>query len=516
LVGLLVAVFASALFLGERKSVSWGKRFVPSERQPWMTIFVHGSFGSVLGLLNLKQLIADDVAGTAYKKASGRMRKDPYFFGDQPLMKKGLVAVAPTFDIGVTDNKKYAVYPMLKVYESMTEYAKPSKEKNYFYTFGWSGLMSQSRRRKEAIRFYNALHEELEKYHKIGIYPKVRILAHSHGGNLVAYLSAIEELLQPRLLSSDRTKQVLPDKGLSPKDDRVKPVSVVALSSMRDQIKKLPSSKQRKKKGQKVWDYKPCAHEPRGHEPNKSGLSVDELILWGVPVQPETDCLFASPFFKTVYHFYSNEDLVQRIDWISTKQGYSDRRFDADRLAEKKKKTKSLNRIMQARIMVGKKIDKLGQSAFSLRLQNALRSENGQKNEKKKQSWWEILFSGGSFLNATSKDPTHRELWFFTWDTSGDHGREFALKPFPAMVFTPVLTKLYKQTSLLSDVDINVNVGLQHIAFELVAHEESALQKGFLVKKSFLQDLETKIEPWRCQRAASRDVLDLIRQYTRF
>ncbi len=487
MVGLLVAVFAFALFLGERKSVSWDKRFVPSERQPWMTIFVHGSFGSLLGFLNLKQVMADDVAGTVYKKASGRMRKDPYFFGDQPLMKKGLVAIAPTFDIGVTDNKKYAVYPMLKVYESMTEYAKPSKEKNYFYTFGWSGLMSQSRRCKEAIRFYNALHEELGKYHKIGIYPKIRILAHSHGGNLVAYLSAIEELLS---------------------SDRVKPVSVVALSRMRDQIKKLPGSRQRKKKGQKVWDYK-----PRGHEPNGHGLSVDELILWGVPVQPETDCLFASPFFKTVYHFYSNEDLVQRIDWVSTKQGYSDRRFDAERLAEHYKKTKSFNRIMQARIMVGKKIDKLGQSAFSLRSENAQKKE---KKENKETSWWSIFFSGGSFINAKSQDPTHRELWFFTWDISGDHGREFALKPFPAMVFTPVLTKLYKQTSLLSDVDINVNVGLQHVAFELVAHEELALQKGFLVKKSFLKDLETKIEPWRCQRAASRDVLDLIRQYTRF
>ena len=43
----------------------------------------------------------------------------------------------------------------------MNELAKPGKEKNYFYTFGWSGLLSQHRRCLEAIRFYNALSLEL-------------------------------------------------------------------------------------------------------------------------------------------------------------------------------------------------------------------------------------------------------------------------------------------------------------------------------------------------------------------
>ena len=53
--------------------------------------------------------------------------------------------------------------------------------------------MSKTYRLKEALRFYNALQEELIKLQHQGIYPKIRIITHSHGGNLSLNLAAINE-----------------------------------------------------------------------------------------------------------------------------------------------------------------------------------------------------------------------------------------------------------------------------------------------------------------------------------
>ena len=88
------------------------KEVLTGAREPWMTIFVHGSFGSLLGLLNAYQVINDQVKGTFYKKVVGKMRKDPFFCRDQPLLGKGMIRVEPSFDLATTGSKRLAVYPL--------------------------------------------------------------------------------------------------------------------------------------------------------------------------------------------------------------------------------------------------------------------------------------------------------------------------------------------------------------------------------------------------------------------
>ena len=116
------------------------------------------------------------------------------------------------------------------------------------------------------------------------------MLTHSHGGNVIAYLGAIDEIL---------AKQQ-DDAAEKQSDDRT-----TAIRETRAKMKELPLFAQRAdRKGQKRFDY----------QPQKRSVMIDELILWGMPVQPETDSLFASEVFKNVYQFYSDEDLVQRVD----------------------------------------------------------------------------------------------------------------------------------------------------------------------------------------------------------
>jgi len=492
------------------------KEVLTGAREPWITIFVHGSFGSLLGLLNVYQVLNDQVKGTFYKKVVGKMRKDQFFYRDQPLLGRGLIRVEPSFDLATTGSKRLAAYPLLKVYEEITERVKPNKEKNYFYTFGWSGLISQRRRCLEAVRFYNAISEELDSFHKKGIYPKVRILTHSHGGNVVAYLAAVDEIIRLQEKRAPDTK-LFSSVG---EPDRRK-----ALEWMHEQLSALPEKAvAKKRKGQKKW----------GYQPSKCGVKVHELIMWGMPVQPETDHFFASNVFQKVYHFYSKEDLVQRLDWVSTKQGYSDRRFKADRFDSFRKAclVDERNRMVQARIMVdcitkkeklmtrlkshiAKKVKdaKARKAATQAVLSDNQSSVVPPVVPPKKESFWSVLFSGGSVIVPSTKDPTHAELWFFTWHHERLKDRQFILAPFPAVVFSPLLTSLIDAQSGCDDIDINITAREKTISFGLVEHDKQELQSELAVSDAFLQPMREKVEPWRTKAVSSHDVFNLIRKY---
>ena len=458
------------------------EKILKTEKEPWITVFVHGSFGSTLGFLNAYNVLSDDVDGTYYKKLVHRLRKDPFFYRNQPFLEKGLVWVAPTFNLEKRGGKKYAAYPLTKAYQKVTDYVKPDKEKNYFYTYGWSGLLSQSRRCYEAIRFYNELSEKLAKYNKKGIYPKVRVLTHSHGGNLLAYVAAIDEVLR-----HEGDEEFESCSFGDRKDALVRVCKMLKTLPTKARKKVLNKTDLKKKKSQKRWDYKP----------EGSTLEIDELILWAMPVQTETDNLFSSPVFKTCYHFYSGDDLVQRVDWISTKDDYSNRRFDSDRLqafGDEK------NRFVQSRIMVGRDFG----------------DKNGNKvvpgDEKEKESFWSILFSGGALVSPTSQDPTHKELWFFTWHYDNSGEREFILAPFPVAVFTPLLVKLLNENKDVWDADINLVDNNKHIDFCLLGHESNSCKSKFCLKKKFIQSMSEKVDPWRYGYVESNNLFDSLRK----
>ena len=56
--------------------------------------------------------------------------------------------------------------------------------------------------------------------------------------------------------------------------------------------------------------------------------TINRLVLLGTPVQRETAHLIQSPLFNRVYNVYSRGDTIQNLDFLSTKDGKSARRFD--------------------------------------------------------------------------------------------------------------------------------------------------------------------------------------------
>jgi hypothetical protein len=55
----------------------------------------------------------------------------------------------------------------------------------HFYTFGWSGALSFPARKKTGIILYNQLKDLILSYKQLyNLYPKIRIITYSHGGNV--------------------------------------------------------------------------------------------------------------------------------------------------------------------------------------------------------------------------------------------------------------------------------------------------------------------------------------------
>jgi hypothetical protein len=64
-----------------------------------------------------------------------------------------------------------------------------------FYIFGWSGGLREKERRRVAEKLYHDLVDLTQKYQKkYGIYPIIRIIAHSHGGNVALHMAKIKNV----------------------------------------------------------------------------------------------------------------------------------------------------------------------------------------------------------------------------------------------------------------------------------------------------------------------------------
>ncbi len=62
----------------------------------------------------------------------------------------------------------------------------------HFYVFGWSGDLSFSEREKAAQKLYTELKTVLADYHTAhGVTPRIRLITHSHGGNVALNLAKI-------------------------------------------------------------------------------------------------------------------------------------------------------------------------------------------------------------------------------------------------------------------------------------------------------------------------------------
>jgi hypothetical protein len=467
---LLAASILGVLFLFVKNQ---HQKTLHTKPEPWMTVFVHGSFGSLLGFLSVPTVLSGSVQGTQYKDVNKRLRRNPLFFKGQPILQKGLIRFEPTFDIKATGGRPYTAYPIAKAYETILNEVRPDQEKNYFYTFGWSGLITQSRRQQEAIRFYNALNEELEKFHNLGIFPKVRLIAHSHGGNLCLNLAAIKTVLN--VTSIDEI-----DKLSSNPDEAATLTSIFSI------IKNLPSYQTAlRQEKQKRYDY----------APKNKNIKIDEFIAIATPIQPETESLFASPVFNTIYHLYSDEDYVQRSDWVSSRKAYSAQRISEDVILRSFDGKQS--RITQVQVMIE---------------QSEL---DPNKSKIKETSIWSEFLSGEQPFKRSSKNPSHKEFWFASWTPENAEFVSFLL-PLPVVIFMPFIINSLRENPELKDVDINIKPTEKHIKLLVYQHEDIYPKIKARLPISILSQIKLQFEHWRpIQSSSHEDDFELIQNSLR-
>jgi hypothetical protein len=153
----------------------------------WITVFIHGSFSlrPHLGIRNIFKMLYDTIEESVYYRSTEINRRDPFFYKNQAMAGLGL------HKIDIYDLHKNAAAPVLAAaFEEISLNAGYPKTDEY-YTFGWSGLISNKLRFLEGAFLYQDLEKIFKKCEKDGFKPRVRLIGYSHGGNLALQLGAI-------------------------------------------------------------------------------------------------------------------------------------------------------------------------------------------------------------------------------------------------------------------------------------------------------------------------------------
>ncbi len=312
--------------------------------ETWITVFVHGimSIKPHLSLSNFIRFMTDDISNSVYCETVRLMREDPIYYQNQAMQEIGLKKIDPT-DV----RKGNAPAALANMFERVNAFVKDyAPLDNHYYTFGWSGLLSQKRRYLDAKKLYQALVEEVEHLRSQGLNPHIRLIGYSHGGNVLLNLARV-----------------------------------------------------------------------RKNEPHYPHLTIDEIVLLGMPVQKETDYLICDPIFDRIYHIYSRGDRVQKLDFFSLKRFFSERLFKPRRGFELPEK------LIQIQL-------KCTRNASFEYCHQPLRVDlYNFKNQS-------IVSGKSQYLRDAS--PGHAELWFFAW-TPINYRRHFPLNPLPAAALIPLI-----------------------------------------------------------------------------
>ncbi len=176
LIKLLICLSISPIIVAENKDM-------------WVTIFAHGSFSlrPHLNVSNILKMLNDSIEESIYYRSTEINRRDPFFYKNQAMGDMGL------HKINIHKLTNTAAAPVVaQAFEKISQIAghNPSNE---YYTYGWSGLVSNKLRYIEASFLYSELYKLITNLRSQGFNPKVRLIGYSHGGNLGLQLGAIHQ-----------------------------------------------------------------------------------------------------------------------------------------------------------------------------------------------------------------------------------------------------------------------------------------------------------------------------------
>lgn len=161
-----------------------------SQKETWITVFIHGmmSIKHHITFSNFIRFLYDDVEDCVYSTTIKFMRSNEYFYQNQAMQSVGFCPIYRDMKRG--NGAGAFAYTL----ERMSELYGLPQHNNYYYTFGWCGLLSAKARYSEAAILFDALEQEVERFKRNGITPKIRIFAYSHGGNVALNLGAVRQL----------------------------------------------------------------------------------------------------------------------------------------------------------------------------------------------------------------------------------------------------------------------------------------------------------------------------------
>lgn len=373
---------------------------VTSKNEQWINVFVHGTHGFLFGLFSLPNVWHDSLEGSLYRKIAEEWRNYNASYFSQIMSERGLHKV-PVHQKELKKIESMTV-PIIRAYDQLARLVGRPNVKHDYYTFGWNGVLSQKERRLEAIRFYNELSALVNDFQQQGITPKIRLISHSHGGNLCLNLAAIHELLHKTESADDAHKQE----------------SLVRMSIIINELQEI-------KDDGKKWYKKPTYHT----------FTIDELIMFATPIQQETEVFCFSPFFKKIVNCYSDNDLAQTADFISTLESKSRSKITCRETSESCRRIKQI-RIMTDRCMKNGDVSPL--EGFGI-----------EKFINKIS--FTSLFRGGQLVSDYPNDPTHEDFWHVHWQK---HGTFY--DPLPLVVLTPLIVHALNDLDASEDLDMNI------------------------------------------------------------
>lgn len=104
---------------------------------------------------------------------------------------------------GLNPIKEYAEkYQLRKIANHLDQLSPELFPLEHFYSFGWNGKLSFQERERAAQTLYYELMNLCDFYHeKYNILPYIRIITHSHGGNVALNLAKVKEKNKPMAIS---------------------------------------------------------------------------------------------------------------------------------------------------------------------------------------------------------------------------------------------------------------------------------------------------------------------------
>lgn len=154
----------------------------------YITVFTHGTIHPHVNLQDFNLVLEDRIDHSHYYYVNEWHRQDPIYFKTQAMQGEGLqpIELDP-----LSKPKSNGATALANIYEYFSLKNHPNRQ-SYYYTFGWSGLLSATKRLEAAAEFHQSLKELLAKFRAQGLTPKLRLVGFSHGGTITLDLGLFE------------------------------------------------------------------------------------------------------------------------------------------------------------------------------------------------------------------------------------------------------------------------------------------------------------------------------------